>query len=418
MTTVARQASTAWIGIHPNFIDGFMLSYTMRLNDEASPPLVHSISWGAAETDFVPAFIKRLDYELMKLALRGVTMLTSSGDNGISSEEAKCNFTPGILAHSPWVTSVGATMPSLASRPYCSNPTYLTEFGSFPVSCEEPGPIVCSTIEGSLITSSGGWSTGRSLPQYQVAAVESYLATASNVPHFDSRGIEGPTNTSQLTVKCATSGEHCPIAHLLRKQRASSDVSAPGFNFAVVLNGTFQRVDGTSASSPIVGALVAMLNAEQRRRGEPPVGFLNPWLYQVHAADPGAFLDVTVGNNSATEISRCHYGFVAGPGWDPPTGLGVPQFARLVQHLPFTRTRSTPEALRAEPHGYAGCTWLQVAVGVALLVSITAWLQLLLPGVGRSWRTFRDCGLYFGLRQSRLSPTSSCSDYYRQLPTT
>ena len=48
-----------------------MLAYTVDVNNHTSPPLVHSISWGDAEPLYPAAFVQRLDYELMKLALRG-----------------------------------------------------------------------------------------------------------------------------------------------------------------------------------------------------------------------------------------------------------------------------------------------------------------------------------------------------------
>ena len=47
------------------------------------------------------------------------------------------------------------------------------------------------------------------------------------------------------------------------------------------------------------------------------MGFLNPWLYQ----NPGALHDVTVGTNGA---------FKCAVGWDPVTGLGTPNFPKML----------------------------------------------------------------------------------------
>mmetsp|Transcript_35341 Transcript_35341/g.82580 ORF Transcript_35341/g.82580 Transcript_35341/m.82580 type:complete len:946 (-) Transcript_35341:91-2928(-) len=420
MTTVASDAPTAWIGIHPNFIDGFMLAYCMRLNNEVSPPLVHSISWAAAETDFVPAFVRRLDYELMKLALRGVSMMVSSGDNGINSMGAHCHFTSSVIGHSPWVTTVGATMPSLAARPYCMDESYLTAYGSFYPNCEERGPIVCSSIMGSLITSTGGWSVMRDMPAYQAAAVEHYLAIADEVPAFDPRGLEGPNNSADVKTKCTSSGDHCPMHDLLRRKRVAADVSAPGFNFAVVLNGTFTRVDGTSAASPVFAAMVTLLNAEQRRKGRPPLGFLNPWLYHVHSIDPGAFDDVTVGNNSATEETRCRWGFTAAPGWDPPTGCGVPQFAKLLPHLPHYSIAVDQELSGASlvergATDFGAIVVVSVASGAIaiffLLVRHVTGLSVFPSRRPRNSMAKLQLRDRFGLWQCTPS-----SDHYRQLP--
>jgi kumamolisin len=51
-------------------------------------------------------------------------------------------------------------------------------------------------------------------------------------------------------------------------------------------------------------------------------GYLNPLLY-VAPAEP-TFHDITVGSNS---------GYSAGPGWDPCTGVGSPDGAKLLSAL-------------------------------------------------------------------------------------
>ena len=45
---------------------------------------------------------------------------------------------------------------------------------------------------------------------------------------------------------------------------------------------------------------LARLNAEQRARGRPPLGFLNPWLYGARARSPAAFVDVVAGDIGST----------------------------------------------------------------------------------------------------------------------
>ena len=72
ITALAPNAVTTWWGVDPWKIDGFMLAYAVDVNDHESPPLVHSVSWGDAEALYPTAFVQRLDYELMKLALRGL----------------------------------------------------------------------------------------------------------------------------------------------------------------------------------------------------------------------------------------------------------------------------------------------------------------------------------------------------------
>ena len=65
----------------------------------------------------------------------------------------------------------------------------------------------------------------------------------------------------------------------------------------------------------------------------PPMGFLNPFLYQTAASHPEAFNDIVTGNIACGNIGStfastkcCEYSFAAAPGWDATTGLGSPNF--------------------------------------------------------------------------------------------
>ncbi len=69
-------------------------------------------------------------------------------------------------------------------------------------------------------------------------------------------------------------------------------------------------VSGTSAASPTVGSLVALLNDAIFNDGGSALGFLNPLLYKL---GPGALNDITQGSNPGcgTDV------FTATEGWDP-----------------------------------------------------------------------------------------------------
>lgn len=79
---------------------------------------------------------------------------------------------------------------------------------------------------------------------------------------------------------------------------------------------------GTSAATPVVGALIARLNVIRLARRQPVLGFLNPWLY---AKGVHGLMDVTLGGNPG----KGPHGFRALAGWDPVTGLGSPNFTAL-----------------------------------------------------------------------------------------
>lgn len=92
-------------------------------------------------------------------------------------------------------------------------------------------------------------------------------------------------------------------------------------------NGRVENVDGTSASTPVVAGMIALLNDLRIQRGMKPLGFLNYWLYKKVAVKENfnAFYDVTFGNNA---MYPCP-GFPATKGFDVVTGWGTPNFEVL-----------------------------------------------------------------------------------------
>jgi hypothetical protein len=67
----------------------------------------------------------------------------------------------------------------------------------------------------------------------------------------------------------------------------------------------------------------------QRAAGRPRIGLANGWFYQA-ASHPGAFYDITTGNNDLADVGCCH----ATLGYDLASGLGVPNWAVLPATLP------------------------------------------------------------------------------------
>ena len=169
------------------------------------------------------------------------------------------------------------------------------------------GPVQPGTPEQAVseFGSGGGFSWTFDRPQYQDAAVNNYLKNHSDVLpasfHWRSAG------------------------------RGTPDVAALGIGFSVVVSGSVELIGGTSASAPTFAAVVALLNEQQLLRGRPPLGFLNPWLYQTAAASASAFFDVTQGNNAD---GCCIHGFRCTQGWDAVTGLGTPNYSVLKAMLP------------------------------------------------------------------------------------
>ena len=104
--------------------------------------------------------------------------------------------------------------------------------------------------------------------------------------------------------------------------------SADGFGaIQYVLMGNLHAIFGTSGGTPQWAGIDALSRQVAGHRQSQ----LNARLYHLAKSDSYgvAFHDITTGNNSWNGVE----GFDAGPGWDPVTGLGTPDVAKLVPLL-------------------------------------------------------------------------------------
>ena len=302
------------------------LDWVVGLSNASSPPLVHSLSYGENEDAYGAEYEDRVNVELLKLGLRGVTVLAASGDTGVQGgaqaggAPPRCApFAPLWPASSPYVTAVGGTQFSDRVTSACSfNNVFAYGTPAFmPFACPDDniGEIASSCATGAMITSGGGFSQRWPRPPYQQSAVGGYLRDAA-LP---------------------------PASYFNRNGRGYPDLAAVSQNVPVHFNGSLQMVGGTSSAAPIVAAVVALLNAERLRLRMPPLGMINPWLYKVAARHPDAFNDVRAGNNSGgnrllPKYVECEHGFEARPGWDAVTGFGSPNFLAMLAHaVPITQ---------------------------------------------------------------------------------
>lgn len=256
------------------------------------PANVISTSYGYNEADLTPFYAARQCAEYAKLGLLGITVLYCTGDNGVAGFLGVCLnpdgtqsasgtlFNPTFPATCPYITSVGATMMKANA------------------SVDDPQPEqACEEV----IYSSGGFSNYFAIPDYQVDAISNWMDKAGKEYAVEYAGLWNSTGRS----------------------RAFPDISANGANYAIAVDGEFLLVYGTSASTPVVGAILTMVNDARLAHGKKPIGFINPVIYS--SMFTGAFKDITEGNNPGCGTS----GFNATEGWDPVTGLGTPQFPLL-----------------------------------------------------------------------------------------
>ncbi|KAI1809559.1 tripeptidyl-peptidase [Poronia punctata] len=260
----------------PSYNEPYLEFLTWLLDQEDEDlPQTLSTSYGEEEQSVPAEYALKVCNLFMQLGARGVSVLFSSGDSGpgdscIRESDDAPYFQPTFPGACPYVTSVGATR------------------GVDP--------------EAAVSFSSGGFSTLHARPSWQDSAVADYL------------DIIGDTYS----------------AFFNSSNRGFPDVAAQGAAFAVVDKGRDALLSGTSASAPVFAGVVALLNAARKSQGEAPLGFLNPWLY----SNADAFNDVADGYGSGctgnSDFGRLGAKWNATSGWDPVTGLGTPDFAKLL----------------------------------------------------------------------------------------
>ncbi|MGO8958223.1 MAG: IPT/TIG domain-containing protein [Streptosporangiaceae bacterium] len=256
--------------------------------------------------------------------------------------------------------------------------------GQNPVSVDDPGsqPYVVS-VGGTTIDDAvsqpplehvwndgadgggggGGISQSWAMPAWQREATVQGIALPGSADYVNADSVENsfgyPPGFCQSTVAGASSSTPC---------RLVPDVSAQADEFTGAVTvyeaayGGWGTVGGTSSSTPIWAATLALINASPTcashvatRSG---VGFVSPLLYAV-ASDPGdyraVFNDITAGNNDVYGIDN---GLVypATAGYDLASGLGSPQLtgpdgtAGLAYYLcSFARQASRPIVSEVSP---------------------------------------------------------------------
>jgi len=302
--------------------NGWLYDYGINFFATSEVPQVVSISYGWWEDDQCTidpaecsslgvdssAYVSRVNVEFQKIGLRGVSILSASGDSGANGRTDDSCTIPQLRAafpgSSPYVTTVGAT--ELANPVFkLENPPPICSTSGY--TCASGGSEQAVSYAISSFASGGGFSNLTTTPEYQKEAVSGYLASGIALP---------------------------PASYFNASGRGSPDVSAIGHNTLIYQSGV-QAVGGTSASTPIWAGIISLLNGAAIKKDGKPLGFLNPLLYKIAAEQPSAFHDITVGDNKCTEYgcaSTCQ-GFLATKGWDPVTGLGSPNFPALLKYV-------------------------------------------------------------------------------------
>lgn len=288
------------------------------------PVTVLSMSFGIGELAAPASYIDSMHNDFLALSALGVTCIASSGDLGYL-EKGGVDETQ-YPASDPMVTGVGGTtIQKLAggvSGDTDNNviiaPTYYIGESVF----YQPynGGFIASGGNVSQIYPRPAWQTGNG----SVLAGQSFRC----VP--DVAGPWGYMTSHSSTPETSDNASGHSVFAIMYTNVDSST----GIGQFIIKSET-----GTSLAAPVWAGIVALVN--QARGSAGPIGFLNPWLYEIGENTKwGAFMDldgtfnnVLYDGTSYPRYDNWNGKYYEQPGYDLCTGLGTPNIANLVAAL-------------------------------------------------------------------------------------
>lgn len=345
---VAPNATVKFVTSNSTFTtDGVDLSIAYIIDNVVAP--IMSASYSQCEAFMGTAGNEHFTHLYQQAAAEGITVFTSTGDDGPAACDPQVNFAPAQnganvsgLSSTPFNVSVGGTqfreqgmddkywlatnrsdlssaigyIPEAVWNESC-DPTLDPDFcfftGSFLLSSSSGGPSSCSTstaTETGITCVSGhpkpSWQAGIGVPDDGVRDIPDLsLAAAGHDGYLVC--IEGSCQTSQVGGQTVLEN-----ASVVSGTSASTPSMAAIMSLVEQANGTFQGLANYS---------LYQLAASQKRTDCNSTRLTDP-----SRLSPCVFYDVTVGNNSVPGQA----GYKAVRGYDLSTGLGTVNAANLV----------------------------------------------------------------------------------------
>ena len=290
------------------------------MDNNLAPVISESFGSCEAQSTF---FASSYESQVQQANAQGITWLVASGDSGAAgcddapnTNTATQGLSVGFPASVPEVTGVGGTEFSEGSGTYWNNSN-----GSTGGSARSYIPEIAwndTSASRGLLATGGGASSVYPKPVWQTGMGDG----ARDVPDVS--------------------------------------LSAGVYNdpYNVLSQGGWELYGGTSASTPVLAAMVAMLNQYLVVKGvqaKAGVGNINPTLYKMAQSAPSAFHDIATGNNivpcrqGTPNCSTGRMGYNAGAGYDLATGLGSVDAYNLVTQWSNGTGTPTTTTVTANP---------------------------------------------------------------------
>jgi len=306
---VARNATIIYV-----YSDDVEVSAQYAIDQNLAPVL--SMSYGLCE-NLTTGSDARIQQSYARQAnAQGMTWIAASGDSGAADCVASSTRTsyglavdlPGSL---PEVTGIGGTTFNEGSGAFWNSSNSATRSSAMSYIPETTWND--SAADGMPSASGGGASAYWAKPSWQI-------------------GVGVPSDGARDVPDISLSG--------------SADHDA----YMIYSGGTLQGVGGTSVGAPSFAGMAALLNQYLVAKGAQSaagLGNMNPKLYTLAQTSPGAFHDITTGDNlvnpcpsRARTCTPTPVGFAAGTGYDQATGLGSVDAFALVTSWSASGTSS------------------------------------------------------------------------------
>jgi subtilase family serine protease len=326
----------------PGFADAFFSAASQNVAGTVS------VSWGESETVIAaavaagqesPTYVQAFDEAFLEMAAQGQSMFASAGDAG-AYDATRDLGTTNLSINNPGGSAIltsagGTTLPGTISVTDSAGTTQTATIGAqrawgwdwlWPLWQGFGASSEAQFAENETVGGGGGFSIYEPAPLYQqsVSGTRKFSAVQYLAPTADQNvdGLSLPTAWNFNPTPAVTQGTGTG--------RATPDVSAdadpftgyelydPQFSGAALEGGW----GGTSFVAPQLNGAAAVLNQAAGRR----LGFWNPSIYRFATGNGSPFTPLT---SAGTSNDNLFYTGTPGQTFNPATGLGVPNLARL-----------------------------------------------------------------------------------------